>query len=83
VLDLDGSVMDFEVSVEALANRRDEAVVNTCVGPDQMNRKRGLGGGDVDPDKVSAVEPHNDEGVQQVKTDGWNNEQVHGGNVWR
>src|SRR5882757_5027526 len=38
---------------------------------------------DVDPDEVSAVEPDDDERIEQVETDGWNNEQVHGGNVWR
>src|SRR3984893_9979153 len=38
---------------------------------------------DVDPDEVSAVEPDNDEGIEQVETDRWNNEQVDGGNVWR
>src|ERR1700686_2030890 len=38
---------------------------------------------DVDPDEVSAVEPDNDEGIEQVETDSWNNEQVHGGNVRR
>src|ERR1700730_18074652 len=38
---------------------------------------------DVDPDKVSAVEPDDDEGIEQVETDSWNNEQVHGGNVRR
>src|SRR5450631_4531631 len=38
---------------------------------------------DVDPDKVPAVEPDDDEGIEQVETDSWNNEQVHGGNVWR
>src|ERR1700726_1521070 len=38
---------------------------------------------DVDPDEVSAVEPDDHEGIEQVETDGWNNEQVHGGNVWR
>src|SRR5471030_2789160 len=38
---------------------------------------------DVDPDKVSAVEPDNDEGIEQVETDSWNNEQVHGGDVRR
>src|ERR1700687_6063255 len=37
---------------------------------------------DVDPDKVSAVEPDDDEGIEQVETDSWNNEQVHGGNFW-
>ena len=36
---------------------------------------------DVDPDEVSAVEPDNDEGIEQVETDSWNNEQVHGGDV--
>src|SRR6202158_4552792 len=38
---------------------------------------------DVDPDEVSAVESDNDEGIEQVETDSWNNEQVHGGNVRR
>src|SRR5580700_749307 len=38
---------------------------------------------DVDPDEVSAVEPDNDEGIEQVETDSWNNEQFHGGNVRR
>src|SRR5712671_694931 len=38
---------------------------------------------DVDPDEVSAVEPDDDEAIEQVETDSWNNEQVHGGNVWR
>jgi hypothetical protein len=38
---------------------------------------------DIDPDEVSAVEPDNDEGIEQVETDSWNNEQVHGGNVRR
>src|SRR3984893_8560202 len=37
----------------------------------------------VDPDQVSAVEPDDDEGIEQVETDSWNNEQVHGGNVRR
>src|ERR1039457_2819736 len=36
---------------------------------------------DVDPDEVSAVESDNDEGIEQVETDSWNNEQLHGGNV--
>src|ERR1700732_1378957 len=37
----------------------------------------------VDPDEVSAVEPDDDEGIEQVETDSWNNEQVHGGDVRR
>src|SRR6185295_16443112 len=40
-------------------------------------------GCDVDPDEVSAVEPDNDQGIEQVETDSWNSEQVHGGNVRR
>jgi hypothetical protein len=35
----------------------------------------------VDPDKVSAVEP-DDEGIKQFEANGWNNEQVHGGDIW-
>ncbi len=38
---------------------------------------------DVGPDEVSAVEPDEDEGKEQVETDSWNNEQVHGGNIRR
>src|SRR5882672_48781 len=38
---------------------------------------------DVDPDEISAVEPDDDEGIEQVETDSRNNEQVHGGNVQR
>jgi hypothetical protein len=37
--------------------------------------------GDVDPDEVSAAELDDDEGIEQVETESWNNEQVHGGNV--
>src|ERR1019366_9269284 len=33
--------------------------------------------GDVDPDEVSAVEPDNDEGIEQFETDSWNNDHVH------
>src|SRR3979490_58659 len=38
---------------------------------------------DVDPDEVSAAVSDDDEGIEQVETDSWNNEQVHGGNVRR
>ena len=38
---------------------------------------------DVGPDELSAAEPDDDEGIDQIETDGWNNEQVHGGNVRR
>src|SRR5580693_8537010 len=38
---------------------------------------------DVDPDEISAVQPDDDEGIEQVEAKGWNNEQVHGGDVRR
>src|SRR5216684_8298771 len=38
---------------------------------------------DVGPDALSAAEPDDDEGIKQVETDSWNNEQIHGGNVRR
>src|SRR5258708_4787578 len=36
---------------------------------------------DVDPNKVSARQPDDDEGVEHVEANGWGNEQVHGGDV--
>jgi hypothetical protein len=36
---------------------------------------------DVGPDEVSAVEPNDDEGLELVETNRWDNEQVHGGTV--
>jgi hypothetical protein len=38
---------------------------------------------DVDPDEVSAIEPDDDEGIEQVETGSWDNEQVHSGNIRR
>jgi hypothetical protein len=32
--------------------------------------------------QVQPHDPDDDEGIEQVETDGGNNEQVHGGNVW-
>jgi len=47
------------------------------------NPFRGRNCCDVDPDKVSARQPNDDEGIEQVEANGWNNEQVHGGDVRR
>src|SRR5206468_11227950 len=44
---------------------------------------RGRMGCDVDPDKVSAGQPNDDKGIEQVEANGRNNEQVHGGDVRR
>src|ERR1039457_6560185 len=38
---------------------------------------------DVDPDEVSAIQPNDDEGIEQVEADGWGNEQIHGRDVRR
>ena len=44
---------------------------------------RGWVCGDVDPDKLSALQPDDDEDIEQVEANGWNDEQVHGGNIRR
>jgi hypothetical protein len=36
---------------------------------------------DADPDQLSAVQSHDDAGVEQVEPNGRDNEEVHGGNV--
>jgi hypothetical protein len=36
---------------------------------------------DIDPDKVSAGQPNDDEDIKQIEANGRNNEQVHGGDV--
>jgi hypothetical protein len=38
---------------------------------------------DIDPNKVSAGQPDDDQGVEQIKPHCWNNKQVHGGDVRR
>src|SRR5664279_5513013 len=38
---------------------------------------------DVDPDQISAVKADDDKGIEQVEANGWDNQQVHRGNVRR
>jgi hypothetical protein len=38
---------------------------------------------DIDPDQLSAVNADYDEGIEQVEANGWDNQQIHGGNVRR
>jgi len=40
-------------------------------------------GCDVDPDKVSAAQPDDNEDIEQIEANGRDNEQVHGGDVRR
>src|SRR6266436_2044531 len=59
------------------------AIPRKSLGDLTCNPLRRRVGCDVDPDEISAIKPDDDEGIEQVETDGWNNEQVHGGNVRR
>jgi len=36
---------------------------------------------DADPDELSAIQSHYDVGVEQVEASGWDNEQVHSGDI--
>jgi hypothetical protein len=70
---------------------RDDGAVNPIAVPDHVSGRaiprKSLGDltrnpfgrricCDVDPDKISAVEPDDDEGIEEVETDGRNNEQI-------
>ena len=37
----------------------------------------------VDPDELSPIQPDDDEGIEQVEANGWDNKQVHGRDVRR
>src|SRR5205809_1481232 len=52
-----------------------------CFGDLACDPVRGRMGCDVDPDKVSARQPDDDEDVEQIEANGRNNEQIHGGDV--
>src|SRR4030081_2376288 len=52
-----------------------------CFGDLACDPFRGWIGCDVDPDKVSANPPNDDEDIEQIEANGRNNEQVHGGDV--
>src|SRR6202041_3871258 len=40
-------------------------------------------GCDVNPNEISTIQPHDDERIKQIEANGRDNEQVHGGNIWR
>jgi hypothetical protein len=37
----------------------------------------------VKPDEPSPIQSDDDERIEQVETNGWDNKQVHGSNLWR
>src|SRR6266496_3259102 len=88
----DGLVTDAHGAQSAC----DGSAVDSIPIPDQVARSliprecfcdltcdpvRGRMGCDVDPDKVSAGQPNDDEDIEQIEANGRNNEQVHGADV--
>src|SRR5438128_3641793 len=76
----DGSAIDAIPITDQVARRLSP---RECFGDLACDPVRGRMGCDVDPDKVSAGQPNDDKGIEQVEADGRNNEQVHGGDVRR
>src|SRR6266576_7146389 len=74
----DGSAIDAIPITNQVARRLSP---RECFGDLACDPVRGRMGCDVDPDEVSARQPHDDEGVEHVEANGWGNEQVHGGDV--
>src|SRR5256885_3402706 len=74
----DGSAIDAIPITDHVARRLSP---RECLRDLACDPVRGQMGCDVDPDKVSARQPDDDEGIEQVEANGWNNEQVHGSDV--
>src|SRR5712692_6510128 len=74
----DGSAVDAIPITDQVARRLSP---RECFGDLACDPVRGRMGCDVDPDKVSADQPNDDEGIEQVEANARNNEQVHGGDV--
>src|SRR5260370_36137105 len=74
----DGSAIDAIPITDHVARRLSP---RECFSDLACDPVRGRMGCDVDPDKVSARQPHDDQAVEQLKANGWGNEQVHGGDV--
>src|SRR5438132_8235720 len=74
----DGSAIDAIPITDQVARRLSP---RECFGDLACDPVRGRMGCDVDPDKVSADQPNDDQGIEQIEANGRNNEQVHGGDV--
>src|SRR5438094_8804255 len=72
----DGSAIDAIPIADHVARRLSP---RECFGDLACDPVRGRMGCDVDPDKVSAGQPNDDKGIEQVEANARNNEQVHGG----
>src|SRR5437667_9454611 len=76
----DGSAIDAIPIADHVARRLSP---RECFGDLACDPVRGRMGCDVDPDEVSAGQPNDDKGIEQVEANARNNEQVHGGDVRR
>src|SRR5207302_7638228 len=76
----DGSAIDAIPITDQVARRLSP---RECFGDLACDPVRGRMGCDVDPDEVSAGQPNDDKGIEQVEANARNNEQVHGGDVRR
>src|SRR5436853_7132686 len=74
----DGSAIDAIPITDHVARRLSP---RECFGDLACDPVRGQMGCDVDPDKVSAGQPNDDKGIEQVEANARNNEPVHGGDV--
>src|SRR6267378_8018535 len=68
---------DAAIDPIAIADEEVRSLIpRRCLRYLTCNPLRGRVWCDVDPDEVSAAESNDDEGIEPVETDGWNNEQV-------
>src|SRR5216684_8755308 len=74
----DGSAVDLIPIADQVARG---LIPRECLRDLARDPVRGRMRCDVDPDEVSARQPHDDEGVEHIEGNGWGNEQVHGGDV--
>src|SRR5712671_3546636 len=74
----DGSAVDLIPIADQVARG---LIPRECLRDLARDPVRGRMRCDVDPDEVSARQPDDDEGVEQIEANGWGNEQVHGGDV--
>src|SRR5205809_8042127 len=76
----DGSAVDAIPITDHVARRLSP---RECFGDLATDPVRGRTGCDVDRDKVSVREPADDEGIEQIETNGQKNEQLHGAHARR
>src|SRR6476620_1732094 len=76
----DGSAVDPIPITDQVAR---DLIPRECFSDLASDPFRGRMRCDINPDKVSAGQPDDDEDIEQIEANGRNNEQVHGGDVRR